>query len=259
MDVIQEVKQSLTDIAELLESHGGEFALARCTEPATVREQLVGDLRDLIKRCQDLRCRIENAVKLNKSAKTIGRCDANASAVGPSSERPEPSASKLPKPLIHHGEEGLSSPEALSEAQGTPIVTKSTSKRQRKSHGGSNMRSVRVQEESRPTQPAHPSSACHPPQAPATSARTHRSSQSSSTARVVHHGLSTQDLKVFRDTMKTFKLHLKNNPNIRVNKIDDIRTEKNIVNGVTTSGTATTINVGGSNNSGSSGFSDDTR
>lgn len=53
--------------------------------------------------------------------------------------------------------------------------------------------------------------------------------------------------------MKILKQRMKDK-DFRVHKIDTINSHKNIVEDVTTSGTGTTINVGGSSNTGSGEF-----
>ncbi|KAL4063368.1 hypothetical protein V8B97DRAFT_1536995 [Scleroderma yunnanense] len=286
MNLLQQAKQSLADIAELLESGNGEFVTPdQCTEFATEGEQLASDLRDLTKRandptasvgkpdaqqhqiylqrCHDLRCRIKNTIRQSKAAKMIPGCDAvgYGSTVRPASEHsasqftdksdPEPSVPKLPELLVCLQQEGLDLSQALAEAQGASIVNKSTSKRPRKPPAGSGVRPASVRVQDRPTQPTRLSTRCHPHQASTNSTRTHRSPQASSAPRAVHHGFRPQDQDAFQNLMKAVQRYVENQPDCRVNKIDNIRTEKNIVDRVTISGSGPTINVGGSRNAGS--------
>lgn len=266
------------DIVDLLESRdGGLIAPDQCTAFANDGERLVNDWRGLSKRandssstnkpetqqyqiylqrCKDLRCRIEDAINLNKAAETTRECNVNGPTIRPPNERlasqsahgsdPKRSVSKSPKLLSHCGEGESSLAQALAEAQGASM-NRIPLKKVRKSPGGSGVRWASVRVQTRPTQPVRPSSTCNTARPPSKSVRISCQPQ----LRSAHSALGNEHVQdAFKEAMKILKQRMKDK-DLRVHKIDTINSHKNVVEGVTTSGTGTTINVGGSSNTGS--------
>ena len=130
-----------------------------------------------------------------------------------------------------------------------PLVKKDPLKRSRKAPAGSSVRSASARQ-SEPTPSTRSRSVrCNPPQPASKSTRTNRQPQH----RSAYGGLKPEDLNALAEGLRCLKQHLKDN-NVRVNKIDSINSHRNIVDRVTTKGTGTTINVGGTRNAGSGGL-----